>query len=386
MNTFCAGRTSSVCCARATHLATGRLTWRHCDGDVVSPARGGDPNLLAIAPCLSASGVVWQPAAQASRRHLPPRKKKARATAMRRCWPLSVRSLTMSWSPRLRRAAQLSCSKSATSCAQRARELAGRSQITDTPWIDLPVRLYPGSTAPLGGRRPDDAEPRVFKTHGGWGKVRRCGPCRKITCWRDPVDVMLSSFHFMLPLSGLTPGDDVSLSTFCRVFIHGHGRYLRSYCADLIEWWEHRHDPDVLFLLFDEVVQHKPAAIRRVAAFMGCEADVALVALVAKMTSHAAMRADRGRFNDDALLAPSLWRRRGDVPVPLAGKVRADGGISGQGAEQVPAWAVKEVQRVWTATVAKATGLTTFAALSELRSAELRRAQSRSAERPPRGV
>ena len=262
--------------------------------------------------------------------------------------------------------------------------VAGRSQITDMPWIDLPVRLYREHCPPW--RAPHDAEPRVFKTHGGWGKVRRCGPCRKITCWRDPVDVMLSSFHFMLPLSGLTPGDDVSLSTFCRVFIHGHGRYLRSYCADLIEWWEHRHDPDVLFLLFDEVVQHKPAAIQRVAAFMGCEADVALVALVAKMTSHAAMRADRGRFNDDALLAPSLWRRRGDVPVPLAGKVRADGGISGQGAEQVPAWAVKEVQRVWTATVAKATGLTTFAALSELRSAELRRARSRSAERPPRGV
>ena len=91
-------------------------------GDTLSSPARGDPNLLATAPCLSASGGVRQPAAQASRRHLPPRKKKARATAMRRCLPLSVRSLTMSWSPRLRRAAQLSCSKFATSCAQRARE------------------------------------------------------------------------------------------------------------------------------------------------------------------------------------------------------------------------------------------------------------------------
>ena len=44
-----------------------------------------------------------------------------------------------------------------------------------------------------------------------------------------------------------------------------------SYFLHLLSWWEHRNDPNVLFLFFEDMKDDLKSVVRMVAAFIGIE-------------------------------------------------------------------------------------------------------------------
>ncbi|KAH7972555.1 hypothetical protein HPB52_013426 [Rhipicephalus sanguineus] len=69
---------------------------------------------------------------------------------------------------------------------------------------------------------------------------------------RNPYDCAVSYYHYLL---GHTPKTctDVSFETFVKAFIAGRVPY-GDYFDHLLSWYEHRHDPNVLFFTCDSFV------------------------------------------------------------------------------------------------------------------------------------
>ncbi|KAL4714551.1 hypothetical protein ACJJTC_006597 [Scirpophaga incertulas] len=83
---------------------------------------------------------------------------------------------------------------------------------------------------------------------------------------RDPRDVVVSFYHLNRLMR--TQGYLGDLKTFWNFFIKDLHHWT-PYFAHIKEAWEKRHHPNVLFLFYEELAKDLPAAVRRVAAFLG---------------------------------------------------------------------------------------------------------------------
>ncbi|CAH0406345.1 unnamed protein product [Chilo suppressalis] len=85
---------------------------------------------------------------------------------------------------------------------------------------------------------------------------------------RDPRDVVVSFYHLNKLMR--TQGYVGDLKTFWNFFIRDLHHWT-PYFEHLKEAWEKRHHPRLLFLFYEELAKDLPAAIRRVAKFLGKE-------------------------------------------------------------------------------------------------------------------
>ena len=70
---------------------------------------------------------------------------------------------------------------------------------------------------------------------------------RRIFSFREPKDVVVSAYHFLdsfLALKGR-----VALP----IFAHAYLQTIESQLNDLVKWWEHRNEENMLRLFFDEL-------------------------------------------------------------------------------------------------------------------------------------
>ncbi|WP_437677747.1 sulfotransferase domain-containing protein [Sorangium sp. So ce131] len=170
---------------------------------------------------------------------------------------------------------------------------------------------------------PQPAEPRAYKTHLPWTHVPKGG--KYIYVMRDPADTLVSFYHFM---SGVLfePGA-VDIEAFSVETFFKHTSFGR-YWDHLRSWWEQRRRDDVLFLCFEDMKRDHEAVVRRVAAFMGIQADEELIALATRQSTFEFMRARDSQFDDHPTTA-AISRAMG-MPPARTTKVRA--GRVGDGA------------------------------------------------------
>jgi hypothetical protein len=107
--------------------------------------------------------------------------------------------------------------------------------------------------------------PRVFKSHLTYRKIPR-GPCRYVYVARDGKDVAVSYYHFYTTHMGFQGTFDEFFDRFLRGEVH-YGSWFRHVRG----WWQHRDDPNVLFLRYEELTAGLPGCLRRIAAFCGLE-------------------------------------------------------------------------------------------------------------------
>jgi methylamine dehydrogenase accessory protein MauD len=107
--------------------------------------------------------------------------------------------------------------------------------------------------------------PRVFKSHLSYRKIPK-GPCNYIYVARDGKDVAVSYYHFQKTHMGFKGTFD----EFFERFLKGEVRY-GSWFRHVRGWWQHRDDPNVLFLRYQELIDNLPGCMRRIAAFCGLE-------------------------------------------------------------------------------------------------------------------
>ena len=224
----------------------------------------------------------------------------------------------------------------------------------------------------LFGVKPEDqkqpANPRIYATHLPYPLVPEGG--RRIFSFRDPKDAVVSAYHFMN--SGLALRGRVALPIFARGFLQQVEKHL----SDLLMWWEHRNDKDLLLIFFDDLKEDHAGTVRGIAKYMGVDLDDDAVARVVHTTSHAEMSRQASKF-DTRKVVMKMTDMIGEEPVPeneFVGRVRKDGGKSGEGKQKLPVEIQQRIDQMWQEIVTSKLG---FQNLQEMREA-WKKEQSRS--------
>jgi hypothetical protein len=217
------------------------------------------------------------------------------------------------------------------------------------PWLEMAHDLG------MDLNQPQVGQPRAFKSHLNWDNVPK--GARYIYVIRDPKDVVVSMYHFMAGWWFETAA--ISLATFAREqFLQPQSP--GAYWAHIRSWWPHRHDPNVLFLCYEDMQTDLPRAVRRIAAFVGCTLDEELLDIVVRQSSLAFMRAHQRQF-DDHLIREARDAVCGLPPGGESSKVRA--GNVGDHARELPLAESADFDRVWREEIEATLGFPSYAAL-----------------------
>ena len=207
-------------------------------------------------------------------------------------------------------------------------------------------------------------EPRIFFSHLPYDHVPKGG--KMIYCFRDQEDALYSFYRFldtMLILRGR-----VSPLIFTNTMMKS-GNYDSGDVAmvlnGLLVWWEHRHDDDVLFLFFDDLREDHAGCVRRIAKFTGIDCDEALLTRVVHTTTHAEMVRHHSKFDSHNLVIMQAKKLGEEPPTEFTGRVREDGGKSGDG-QKLPPEVRQYIKEKWQEIVTAKLG---FQNLKEMREA-----------------
>ena len=121
---------------------------------------------------------------------------------------------------------------------------------------------------------------------------------------------------------------------------------VEQHLSDLVTWWGHRHDDEILLLFFDDLKEDHAGTVKRIAKFVGVEDAIARVV---HTTSHAEMSRHASKF-DTRKFASKMTEKFGEEPVPeneFVGRVRKDGGKSGEGKQKLPVEVQQRIDQMW---------------------------------------
>eukprot|EP00928_Gymnodinium_smaydae_P019594 TRINITY_DN17526_c1_g1_i1.p1 TRINITY_DN17526_c1_g1~~TRINITY_DN17526_c1_g1_i1.p1 ORF type:complete len:715 (-),score=41.93 TRINITY_DN17526_c1_g1_i1:492-2600(-) len=260
----------------------------------------------------------------------------------------------------------------------RGRDVDFQDQDDVVPWAEMVDTGY------LAGTRYHNhldaehvANPRVFKSHLKPSKLP-AGNYKKVIVLRHPADVLVSVSKFLPTLWGIHPSPTVS--EMCSFLLYsGDVERMAQFYVDV---WNQRAGENVLLLFYEDLQEDPGRWVTRLASFMEVPADPDLIARVVNQTSHATMSSQHLAFANLAQTA-NVYKAQGlHVEASrLVGKVRRDGGRSGDGGQLSAAY-IDALKRVWHRVVYSATGFPDYETLREARHRE--GAEASSARALPR--
>ena len=205
------------------------------------------------------------------------------------------------------------------------------------------------------------AEPRIYCTHHVYEKVPKGG--KLIYCVRDQKDALFSLYQFHNSMALLK--GRVSLAVYAEFYtktVQWTAKNLR----DLLVWWEHRHNKDVLLLFYDDLKENHIGCVRRIAKCMGVDCDEETIVRAVHTTTHAEMVKHHSKFDNHSGILKAAKMYGDDPPSELTGRVRKDGGRSGDGQKLLPIEVQQSIDQEWHDIVTTKLG---FNDLNEMRSA-----------------
>ena len=165
-----------------------------------------------------------------------------------------------------------------------------------------PADPGPAAEAPTGLR--------VIKTHGTADVVPVDAAAKYLVVLRDPKEVLVSAYHFLLPLAGLM--DRIDPPLWLRLF---GSQGVSAWAAHSAGWWALRDQPNVCVLRFADMKADLPGAVDTVAAFMGVELTSTERAAVIERSGFQWMKAHNAQFKPitmpffDPTTLPKMVRR-----------------------------------------------------------------------------
>jgi hypothetical protein len=208
--------------------------------------------------------------------------------------------------------------------------------------------------------------PRTFKTHGSYGRCPKGG--KYIYIARDPADILLSLYHFIHDLFGMTarvPMDQFYHEFFVTRFGTDHD--IGNVWRHLLEWYPQHVQTNTLWLHYEDLIADKRGGIETLARFMGVELPPVLVERIVPRAEMSHMRTIARKLN------PSQENRVGRVVLGFGaemqayardmrfGKIRA--GQAGQGNRELPAEILVDLERQWRARITPVLGFEDYAAM-----------------------
>jgi methylamine dehydrogenase accessory protein MauD len=139
------------------------------------------------------------------------------------------------------------------------------------------------------------ASPRVFKSHLSHGKMPRL-PGKYIYVARIGKDVAVSYYHFYTSHMGYRG----TFADFFERFLAGRVQS-GSWFNHVRGWWEHRADPNMLFLRYEDLLADLPGCLRKISGFCGLEVPAERLPGILERCSFTFMKQHECRF--DPLLA-----------------------------------------------------------------------------------
>lgn len=171
------------------------------------------------------------------------------------------------------------------------------------PW---PEAGMPG-LVPLDDMGPCEGSPtklRVIKTHVSLELVPYDPRAKYLTVVRDPKEVAVSAYHFILGLLGVK--HRISTEQWAKMVVQP-GLVCQVWAMHTASAWAVRERPNQLVIEFGELVADRVGAIVRIAEFMGVSLTDAQLDVIAERSSFAHMQAHETQFQPPQL---PLVRRR----------------------------------------------------------------------------
>ena len=210
------------------------------------------------------------------------------------------------------------------------------------PWIETSLGLGIDINADQA------AEPRGFKSHLSYEKIPQ--GARYINVIRHPVDASYSAFRFMEGWylePGAVSADEYALARLQDASYHKH----------FISWWPHRQDENVLYLVYEHMIDDLEEAVERIAGFMNIELDDQLRAITLEHASLLFMQRNKDRFDD------LMLRRLTEERLLPSGSDSAKVRLGKVGVHEFSSEVVEKMDEIWREIVLPVTGFETYAEL-----------------------
>lgn len=137
--------------------------------------------------------------------------------------------------------------------------------------------------------------PPTIKTHLPFDQKRFSPSAKYIYVVRNPYDVCVSLYHHVR-MQTVNDEDILDMDAFLKHIVEGTWSYGRFFEDNLLPRYEHRNDPNVLFLTYEDLHADIEGQVTRIAYFLGeqygqrISTDSGLLKRVINMTSKGRMR------------------------------------------------------------------------------------------------
>ncbi|XP_035205744.1 sulfotransferase family cytosolic 1B member 1-like [Stegodyphus dumicola] len=134
-------------------------------------------------------------------------------------------------------------------------------------------------------------DPRPIHYHLPYDLIPKNPKAKYIYIFRNPKDTVVSFYHFTMQTDELNVSFDEYFDTFMKGLV-AYGDYF----DHVLSWYEHRNDPNVLFLSYEQLHANTKEQVLRIAKFLGehyyeeLVKDKELAELVLKLISFESMK------------------------------------------------------------------------------------------------
>ena len=203
-----------------------------------------------------------------------------------------------------------------------------------TTWMQYIVYLLLNDARPLeAGQRIDDVfphleevgrdvvaalpTPRLIKTHLPFARTPWSPHAKYVYVARNPFDCAVSFYHHTRGFPRHYDFAEGTWETFCECFLAGDVDF-GDYFDNLLSWWPHRTEANVLFLTYERMLADPAAAVAEIARAIGGRAtelvaDVRGLERVVRLSSFGEMRRDQGRWSSQRPAGMPAFVRKGVV-------------------------------------------------------------------------
>ncbi|XP_033609943.1 luciferin sulfotransferase isoform X2 [Cryptotermes secundus] len=146
--------------------------------------------------------------------------------------------------------------------------------------------------------------PRYIKSHLTWELLPAALSTVKpkvVYITRNPKDMCVSYYHYCTLVHNMKG----SFEDFCELFLKGRVP-LGPIWSHIFGFWRRRHEPNILFLTYEELKRDQEAAIRKTATFLGKTLTETEVSKLANHLSFSSMRK-----NPSVNLEPIMTKKNG---------------------------------------------------------------------------
>jgi len=159
--------------------------------------------------------------------------------------------------------------------------------------------------------------PRCIKTHLPFALTPSHPRAKYLYVARNPFDCAVSFYHHTRGFPQHYDFEDGTFDDFFECFLAGEVDW-GDYFDNLLSWWAHRDDGNLLFLTYEGMQADIEGAIATIGAFLGPPAesavrDPAQRAAILRHSSFDAMRRDQGRWSSKRPDGMPPFIRKGQV-------------------------------------------------------------------------